>query len=268
MMEGRGRDHPRPAAALAPARPRSGWARVVLVVEAGEVPAARGGVGGLFVHFGLFHPAMNGVLEWFRGGSAVAVALLVVAAAGTALFLERFYHIVLRSRVSGRPFIERAIQLVRGGKLEDAIRHCAQTKAVLPDVGLVILRSRTRDEDDLAHVARAATLSLLPPLQRRLSYLPALALTAVLLGLLGTLLGLREALDPAGPAAALGATRDQGIAQALEGLASGVTVALPLLLAHAYLSHQARTIAEHAEEFAARLINALGERPDVRLGHR
>jgi len=213
---------------------------------------------------------MNGVLEWYRGGSAVAVALLLVGAAGVAVFLERFYHIVLRSRVNGRVFIERAIQLVRGGKLEDAIRHCAQTKAVLPDVGLVILRSRTRDEGDLEHVARAATLSLLPPLRRRLPYLPALALAAALLGLLGALLGAREAL--LADAGALAGARDVplalGLARALEALAAGVVVALPLLLAHAYLAHQARTISEHAEEFAARLINALGERPDVRLGHR
>lgn len=220
---------------------------------------------------------MNGVLEWYRGGSGVAVAVLLVAAVGAALFLERFYQIVLRSRVSGRPFMERAIQLVRGGKLEDAIRHCAQRKAVLPDIGLVILRSRTRDEADLEHVAHAAERSLLPPLTRRLSYLPALAVAALLLGLFGALLGAREALltPPTAPPAlgAVGGPAHPGpaaeaMAEALEALAGGVAVALPLLLAHAYLSSQARTIAVHAEEFAARLINALLDRPDVRLGHR
>src|SRR5689334_10942725 len=109
---------------------------------------------------------MNGVLEWYRGGSAAAAAVLIVAAVAAGLIIERYYHIVVRSRVNGRLFMERAIQLVRGGKLEDAIRHCAQTKAVLPDIGLVILRSRTRDEQDLEHVARAAARSLLPPLSR------------------------------------------------------------------------------------------------------
>lgn len=209
---------------------------------------------------------MTGVLEWYRGGSAIAIALLLVGAAGVAVFLERYYHIVLRSRVNGRVFIEQAIQLVRGGKLEDAIRHCAQTKAVLPDIGLVILRSRTKDEGDLEHVAQAATLSLLPPLSRRLDYLRALALAALLLGLLGALLDAREALM-AGGGTRTGALETR-LAQALEALAGGILIALPLRLAHAYLAHQARTIAEHAEEFAARLINALAERPDVRLGHR
>lgn len=217
---------------------------------------------------------MNGVLEWYRGGSAVAVAVLVVAAAGLVLSLERFYHIVVRSRVNGRAFMERAITLVRGGKLEDAIRHCAQTKAVLPDIGLVILRSRTRDESDLEHVARAAACSLLPPLTRRLPYLPALALAAATLGLIGAALGAREALlDPATQTAAQLAARPpahlaEGLARAFEALAGGLAVALPLQLAHAYLAHQARTIAEHADEFGLRLINALLDRPDVRLGHR
>ena len=213
---------------------------------------------------------MNGVLAWYRGGSAVAVAVLVVAALGTVLFLERFYQIVLRSRVNGRTFMERAIQLVRGGKLEDAIRHCAQSKAVLPDIGLVILRSRTKDEADLEHVARAAERSLLPPLTRRLSYLPALAFTALLLGLLGALLAAREALLAPEAPGAVGRPGHsaEAMAAALEALAGGLCVALPLYLAHAYLASQAHAIAAHAQEFAARLINALLDRPDVRLGHR
>ena len=213
---------------------------------------------------------MNGVLAWYRGGSAVAVAVLLVAAVGAGLFLERFYQIVLRSRVNGRTFMERAIQLVRGGKLEDAIRHCAQAKAVLPDIGLVILRSRTKDEADLEHVARAAECSLLPPLTRRLSYLPALALVALLLGVLGAALAARDALLAPSAPAAVGRPGHaaEALVAALEALGGGLCVALPLYLAHAYLASQADTISAHAREFSARLINALLDRPDVRLGHR
>jgi hypothetical protein len=41
-----------------------------------------------------------------------------------------------------------------------------------------------------------------------------------------------------------------------------------LLLAHAYLASQAESIVEQMDELSARLINALIDRPDVRLGHR
>jgi hypothetical protein len=41
-----------------------------------------------------------------------------------------------------------------------------------------------------------------------------------------------------------------------------------LLLGRAYLVSQSEAITEQIREYAARLINALLERPDVRLGHR
>src|SRR5688500_6908906 len=65
---------------------------------------------------------MNSVLEWYRNGGPVMNAILLVAIIGLAVFLERFYTIVIRSKINGRAFIERVIQLVRSGKVEDAIK--------------------------------------------------------------------------------------------------------------------------------------------------
>ncbi len=126
------------------------------------------------------------------------------------MFIERFYMIVIRSKINGRAFIERVIQLVRAEKIEDAIKLCQQSNAVLPDMGLLILRSRSRDEADLQNVADAAALSVLPRLTRRLHYLPMLANVATLIGLLGTIFGLRHAfqsVSAAGGGAALGGPR-------------------------------------------------------------
>ena len=196
--------------------------------------------------------------------------ILAVAIVGLAIFLERLYMIVFRSKINGRAFIERVIQLVRAGKVEDAIKLCAQSNAVLPDMGLLILRSRSRDEADLQNVADAAALSVLPRLTRRLHYLPMLANVATLIGLLGTIFGLREAF--AGVSQAEAAERSAalaaGIAIALNATGFGLLVAVPLTVAHAYLVSQAETIIEQVDEFSVRLINALIDRPDVRLGHR
>ena len=66
---------------------------------------------------------MNTLLEWYRNGGPVMNAILLVAVVGLAVFLERFYTIVIRSKINGRAFIERVIQLVRAGK--DRRRHQA-----------------------------------------------------------------------------------------------------------------------------------------------
>jgi len=213
---------------------------------------------------------MSGLIEWYRNGGGIMNFILVAAVIGLAVFLERFYVIVIKSKINGRAFIERVIQLVRGGKIDDAIKLCAQSKAALPDMGLLILRSRTRDEADLQNVADAAALSVIPRLTRRLQYLPMLANVATLLGLTGTIFGLRHAFSAVSNASATERAGElaAGIAIALNATGFGLMVVVPLSVAHAYLVSQAETIIEQVDEFSVRLINALIDRPDVRLGHR
>jgi biopolymer transport protein ExbB/TolQ len=135
-------------------------------------------------------------------------------------------------------------------------------------MGLLILRSRSRDEADLQNVASAAALHVLPKLTRRIHYLVTLSLVAVLLGLLGTVRGVHDAFLMQG-----GALKGSGsiwveLAAALTPTAFGLGVAIVLLLGREYLVGQSEAITEQIHEFSARLINALIDRPDVRLGHR
>src|SRR5581483_5089834 len=99
---------------------------------------------------------MTTLLEYFRAGGFVMYFILATAVAGLAVFIDRFYTIVVRSKINGRIFIERVIQLVRAGKIDEAIKLCTQSNAVLPAMGVLILRSRSRDEADLQNVADAA----------------------------------------------------------------------------------------------------------------
>ena len=209
-------------------------------------------------------------IEYFKAGGPVMYFILVVAIAGLAIFFERLYMIVIRSKINGRAFIERVIQLVRGGKVDDAIKLCQQSNAVLPDMGMLILRSRSRDEADLQNVADAAALSVLPRLTRRLHYLPMLANVATLIGLLGTIFGLQQAFASVSNASAAERSRAlaAGISVALYATGFGLLTAIPLSLVHAYLVSQAEGIIEQVDEFQVRLINALIDRPDVRIGNR
>jgi biopolymer transport protein ExbB len=213
---------------------------------------------------------MQTIIEWYKNGGPIMNFILAVGIAGLAVFLERFYTIVVRNKINGRAFIERVIALVRGGKIDDAIKLCAQSNAALPDMGLLILRSRSRDEADLQSVADAAALAVMPKLTRRLQYLPMLANVATLLGLFGTIYGLREAFASVASASAAerSAKLAAGIAIALNATGFGLLVAIPLSVAHAYLVSQSEGIIEQVDEFSVRLVNALIDRPDVRLGHR
>jgi biopolymer transport protein ExbB/TolQ len=210
------------------------------------------------------------LLDWFRNGGPIMYVILLTGLAGLAIFLERLYVIVVVAKGGGGTVSERVIQLVRSGRPDDALAVCGASSAVVPDMGHVLLQTGTREEDDLQNVADAASLAVLPRLTRRLQYLPMLANVATLLGLFGTIYGLREAF--ASVALASAAERAErlaaGIAVALNATGFGLLVAIPLTVAHSYLASQAERLIEQVDEFAVRLINALLNRPDVRLGQR
>ena len=207
---------------------------------------------------------MGTTLEWYREGGPTMLLVLAVGIAGLVILIERFYVIVIRSKNNGRIFIDRIIQLVHAGKIDDAIKQCTVSAAALSDIGLLILRSRSRDEPDLRRVANAASLAVLPKLTHRIEYLSTLAIVSILLGVLGTLAGLHGSLM----ANAGQVSVSDGLAKALPPTIFALGVSSVLILGRGYLLVQAESIIGQVHEFSARLISALIDQPDVRLGHR
>src|ERR1041384_2287683 len=79
----------------------------------------------------LRHDDMGRTFELYREGGPIMLLILLVGAAGLAILVEGACVIVVRSRNNGRVFIERIIQLVRAGKIDDAIKACASSAAAL-----------------------------------------------------------------------------------------------------------------------------------------
>jgi biopolymer transport protein ExbB len=204
--------------------------------------------------------------DWLRASGPFITLIWIVAGLGIILILDRAYAVLVRAAYNGRPFIERVIQLTRSGKSDDAIKLCTKSRTILSDVALLILRTRTQEEADLQNVAEAAALSLLPRLHRRVHWFGVLAGTSLALGTLGLLDGLRVAFEhqAAAPDGAFWAT----VASAIRAPEVGVAVAAILLLSQGFFAGRAEQVVEQVDELSARLVNALIDRPDVRLGHR
>lgn len=211
---------------------------------------------------------MRTIREWYVSGGPFILPLLVVAIVGLVVLIERFVTIALRRKINARPFIERVISLVRADKLDEALTLCAEHQSALPDLGLILLRNEMHQENDLRQLAAAASLTALPAITKRLSWLPPLAIVAVLLGILGFIANLSDTLRLSAHAAAPSGVPAEGLMYALRPLGAGVVIAIPLVLGYAWLVSESEAIAAQLAEFSARLVNALLHRPDVRLGHR
>src|SRR2546423_13400319 len=128
---------------------------------------------------------MRTILTWYESAGPFTVPIALVGIAGLLLLTERVVSVVKQSRVRSRPFMERVISLARSDKIDEALRLCSEHQSALPDLGLVLLRSRSQEERDLLHMANATRLSVMPGLTRRLVWPPTLATVAVLVGILG-----------------------------------------------------------------------------------
>jgi biopolymer transport protein ExbB len=213
---------------------------------------------------------MDLMADRYQDAGPLMPFILVVAGVAGVIIIERVYAIIVRARVDGRSFMERSIQLVRGGKVDEALKLCTNSRTALSDIGLMILRSRIREDAELRNLAEAAALTIVPRLRHRLNYLRTLAWSAVALGILGLSLGMERALTAAAAPGLVDrlAVLAPASAVALKPFSAGLIVMIVIISFHSFLVGQADRIADQVSEYAARLNLALTDRPDVRLGHR
>ncbi len=109
---------------------------------------------------------------------------------------------------------------------------------------------------------------MVPGLTRRVAWLPTLAVATILIGVLGAIVNLHDGLLDAARGGSANVAVLEAVAYSLRPLGAAVLIAIPLQLGHALITNASRRLVEQLEEFGARLVNALVNRPDVRLGHR
>ena len=109
-------------------------------------------------------------------------------------------------------------------------------------------------------------VEIIPRLERRTHFLSALANIGMLMGLLGTIIGLIHAFaavataNPAEKASLLAAS----ISVAMNNTALGLICAITLLLAHMFLETQTTNIVDSLEVASMKFLNTLTERrPDI-----
>ena len=185
------------------------------------------------------------------------IALCSVFALG--IFLERVWT-YLKVRQEFRTLAHQVEPLVAKGNNEDAIATCHKSSSPLAEVFLAALRVAGRNRDQIKAVVEETGRREAAPLQRFLGMLGTIATISPLLGLLGTVVGMIRAFNViASQGMGTPATLGGGISEALVTTAAGLTVAIPVILAHRYLSARLDQLMIEMEEYSLRLVDLLGE---------
>lgn len=198
-----------------------------------------------------------GWVDFLLSGGPIMLPLLGVAALATLLLAERFAYL-LRHGARAERLARASVLAARAGNLEEARRACAEHRGVTARTLSACLREAPRGQRAMEDAIQEQLLHELPSLQRSFGGIAVLGATAPLLGLLGTVTGIIETFSalnsPGSPSASLMAG---GIAEALVTTATGLVIAIPILLANSALGGRSDRVLADAERHAATLLNAV-----------
>ena len=196
--------------------------------------------------------------EQIPKGGPIVWPILGILALGILIILERVFFL-LRKNTNADALLRRIEAALTQNDWEGCARLCA--KLGNKPVARVLsagLACRRMEREEMENTLQEAILKEIPAMDRFLSTLGMLAAIAPLLGLLGTVTGMIDTFH----VITLYGTGDPrlmsgGISEALVTTMLGLSVAIPLMLAHTLLSRAADKRIGQMEEKAVALVNVI-----------
>jgi biopolymer transport protein ExbB len=188
-----------------------------------------------------------------HGGIAVAL-LGLCSIVAVAIIIERLW-MTRRSRVLPRNLDAQLAELIRGGRLDEALAVCRRDDSPLSRLVISGIRAADRPRVEFNELVELTGRRELSQLQRFVPVLGTIAAIAPLLGLLGTVLGiiktfaLIEVHGIGNPQLLAG-----GISEALIATAAGIGIAVPSVIFYRYFLNRARQLALELEETLHQLL--------------
>lgn len=207
--------------------------------------------GGLFSEMALF----------FRSGGPAMWVILIFLSVGIAIVIERVIFLFGVADMKPEKFMGRIADFIRKGSIEGAIASCADKSAPLARIIEAALRNYRNTERDIQNAVDEMALAELPRLNARTGYLAMLANVSTMVGLLGTIFGLIAAFesvaaaDPAEKSIMLA----NGISMAMSTTAFGLISAIPLLIAHSFLTSKTDNLIDDIDRYSVMVINMLAQ---------
>jgi biopolymer transport protein ExbB/TolQ len=205
----------------------------------------------------------NTVVNFFKDGGFFLYPLVIIFVVGVAISIERWLYLTVET-ARNRSLWEEVSPHLGAGNFKAAIQLANASPAQIGTVlkyGLARL-STARRRDDIQQAMEESLLEIVPRLEKRTHYLSSLANIGLLVGLLGTILALIHAFgavsqaNPAEKAALLAAA----ISEAMNNTASGLFVAIVLLLTHMFLEAKTTSLIDSLEIAVVKFLNSITER--------
>lgn len=205
---------------------------------------------------------MDIIVNFFKQGGMFLYPIALVWVIGLVIAVERFIYLT-RVGMGNKSLWADLQPLFEGGRFREALQVATGSDTALAKVmryGLSRI-PHARRRDDIEKAMEESLVEVIPRLEQRTHYLATLANIGMLMGLLGTVIGLINAFaavaqsNPAEKASLLAAS----ISVAMNNTALGLIVAITLLLSHMYLETKTTELTDSLEVATVKFMNALYE---------
>jgi biopolymer transport protein ExbB len=195
---------------------------------------------------------MSSVVNFFKDGGVFLYPLALIFVVGVSIAIERFVYLT-RETIRNRTLWDNLVPALSAGNFKQVVSLTQNSKASIATILNYGVARVAMDE---------SLLEVIPRIEKRTHFLSSLANVGLLIGLLGTITGLIGAFsavataNPAEKASLLAAA----ISVAMNNTASGLGVAITLLLAHMFLEAKTTALIDSLEIASVKFLNSITER--------
>ncbi len=201
--------------------------------------------------------AQSGLVEFFQKGGKFMWGLLFLSVVGVAVIIERAITLQ-KAKADVRKLMEGVVLSLKKGDLEGALDVCAGTRGPIPQILHAGLRQAKKGTVAVEKAIETAGIIEMSFLERGLIILATVANVAPLLGFLGTVSGMIAAFEAIAQAEQVSAKLvASGISEALITTMSGLTIAIPVQIAHNLFVQRIDRFVVEMEDSAAELVDTL-----------
>ena len=174
-----------------------------------------------------------------------------------AVMVERIYFLYFRASIEKDAFIQAMRKYILAGNVGKALALCSQTPTPLSNIIKAGLVKVNKSDAEVQAAMDEASLREVPRVEKRTPYLAMLANVAMLLGLLGTIVGLINCFaavatgDPSEKATLLA----KGISEVMNCTAFGLGTAIVALIAFAILQGKTQRLTDDINEASVSVLN-------------
>jgi biopolymer transport protein ExbB len=197
------------------------------------------------------------MLEFVIKGGPVMVPLVICSVISLGIIVERCLSL-RRNRILKYDVLQRIEELLRDRKIPEASTLCKRYPSSMTRILLAAILNHDKSRQEIKEIIEDAGRQEVPVLERYLTILGTIASISVLLGLLGTVMGMIRTFNAI---AALGYGHPEalagGISEALVATATGLAIAIPTLVMYNFFMSRVDSLVIEMEKNALRMLSIL-----------